>query len=80
MIKQQRGVLASMERIREVIIKQRDDLAERHKQEQGQKALLENDDDSLYGDKSEGAGGFAGADAKKRRGVRPRTLVWIKSH
>lgn len=67
-----------MERIREVIIKQRDDLAERHKQEQGQKALLEIDDDSLYGDKSEGAGGFAGADAKKRRGVRARMLVLIQ--
>lgn len=69
-----------MERIREVIIKQRDDLAERHKQEQGQKALLETDDDSLYGDKSEGGGGFAGADAKKRRGVRLRLLVLVELH
>lgn len=63
-----------MERIREVIVKQRDDLAERNKQEQGQKASPEFDDDSVYGEKSEGGGGFAGADAKKRRGVCTGTI------
>lgn len=76
MIRQQRGVLASMERIRDVIIKQRDDLAaERNRQEQGHKAAQDFDDEHAYNDKTEGGGGFAGADPKKRRGVSDRTHV-----
>lgn len=67
-IKQQRGVLASMERIREVIVKQQQDLAEARQREQGYKASNDYDEESLYGDKGEGGGGFAGADPKKRRG------------
>ena len=69
MIQQQKGVLASMERIRDVIVKQRDDLLERNRQEQGTKAAQEYDDEHTFIDKTEGGGGFAGADAKKRRGV-----------
>ena len=58
-----------MERIREVVVKQQQDLAEARQREQGYKASTEYDEESLYGDKGEGGGGFAGADPKKRRGV-----------
>lgn len=69
MIKQQNRVLISMERIREVIFKQQQDLAERKKLDQSFNFPKDYDEESLYGDKSEGGGGFAGDAAKKRRGV-----------
>ena len=65
-----------MERIREVIVKQQQDLAEARQREQGYKASNDYDEESLYGDKGEGGGGFAGADPKKRRGVCP-ILIFV---
>ena len=69
-----------MERIRDVIVKQQQDLAEARHREQGYKASQEYDEESLFGDKSEGGGGFAGADAKKRRGVRVGPSVLFGFH
>ncbi|KAI4118707.1 MAG: hypothetical protein LQ338_007358 [Usnochroma carphineum] len=66
----QKRVLDSMQRIKEVIIEQRA-LAEQRSYENSYKPSVEPDDDGAsYHDKIEGGGGFAGAEAKKRRGVR----------
>lgn len=51
-------------------MKQQQDLAEQQHRERGYKTVNDFDEESLYGDKVEGGGGFAGADPKKRRGVR----------
>lgn len=62
--------MESMERIREVIINQQHALAEQRTRDEANKESSEYGDDATGGpDKSEGGGGFAGADAKKRRGV-----------
>ena len=59
-----------MARIREVIINQQHALAEQRTRDEANKESSEYGDDAIGGqDKSEGGGGFAGADAKKRRGV-----------
>ena len=63
-----------MERIREVIVKQQQDLAEARQREQGYKASAEYDEESLFGDKSEGGGGFAGADPKNATAAIERKL------
>ncbi|MCJ1451326.1 hypothetical protein MMC28_001662 [Mycoblastus sanguinarius] len=71
MIREQTKVLESMSRIRDVIFKQQQALAEqRNYDRQNYKAApSEADEESnSYMDKLEGSGGFAGADAKKRRG------------
>ena len=71
MIHEQGKVLESMNRIRDVIFKQQQALIEqRNYDRQNYKpAASEADEDpSSYMDKIEGSGGFAGADAKKRRG------------
>ncbi|MCJ1374494.1 hypothetical protein MMC20_005726 [Loxospora ochrophaea] len=69
MIRHQHRVLDSMARIREVIITQQHALAEQRTRDQAQKAPSEfSDEANSYQDKLEGAGGFAGADPKKRRG------------
>lgn len=61
-----------MSRIRDVICKQQQALAEqRNYDQQNYKAAPSEADDNestSYIDKLEGSGGFAGADAKKRRG------------
>ncbi|KAL8794229.1 MAG: hypothetical protein Q9195_003183 [Heterodermia aff. obscurata] len=75
MLKRQRGVLASMERIREVILKQQQDLAEQRSRSQVFKPSSDFDEDSLFGDKVDGPNGFAGPDAKKRKGVRFSNLM-----
>ena len=70
MIRQQERVLNSMARIREVIITQQAALAEQRSHEYNHKPGSEMDDDgSMYQDKLDGSGGFAGSDTKKRRGV-----------
>ena len=72
MIRQQSKVLEAMSRIRDVICKQQQALAEqRNYDQQNYKAAPSEADDNesnSYIDKLEGSGGFAGADAKKRRG------------
>ena len=72
MIRQQSKVLDAMSRIRDVICKQQQALAEqRNYDQQNYKAAPSEADDNesnSYIDKLEGSGGFAGADAKKRRG------------
>ena len=72
MIRQQTKVLDAMSRIRDVICKQQQALAEqRNYDQQNYKAAPSEADDNesnSYIDKLEGSGGFAGADAKKRRG------------
>lgn len=70
MISRQTRVLDSMNRIKDVINAQQEALKQRLSQEQRYHAPSEYDDDAPgYHDKLDGAGGFAGADAKKRRGV-----------
>ena len=72
MIRQQNKVLDAVSRIRDVICKQQQALVEqRHYDQQNYKAAPSEADDNesnSYLDKLEGSGGFAGADAKKRRG------------
>ncbi|KAL9630521.1 MAG: hypothetical protein Q9164_006372, partial [Protoblastenia rupestris] len=71
MIRQQTRVLESMSRIKNVIVKQQQALVEQrnYDQQNYKNATSEAEEENhLYADKSEGAGGFAGADAKKRRG------------
>lgn len=66
----QKRVLDSMHRIKEVIIAQQHALAEQRNYENSYKPSVEPDEDGAsYHDKLEGGGGFAGAEAKKRRGV-----------
>lgn len=66
----QKRVLESMQRIKDVIIEQQQALAEQRNYENSYKPSAEPDDDGAsYHDKLEGGGGFAGAEAKKRRGV-----------
>lgn len=71
-IRQQTKVLDAMSRIRDVICKQQQALVEqRNYDQQNFKAAPSEADDiesNSYIDKLEGSGGFAGADAKKRRG------------
>ncbi|KAL8672369.1 MAG: hypothetical protein Q9168_003165 [Polycauliona sp. 1 TL-2023] len=65
----QKRVLDSMQNIKEVIIAQQQALAEQRNYEHSYKPASEPDDDGAsFHEKLEGAGGFAGADAKKRRG------------
>ena len=71
MARRQTHVLDSLARIREVIITQQHALAEQRSRDEASKVSSEyGDDGTSYSDKGEGGGGFAGADAKKRRGVR----------
>ena len=72
MIRHQTRVLDSMARIRDIILTQQHALAEQRSRDQAYKPPSEFSDDAIaYQDKLEGGGGFAGADAKKRRGVGP---------
>ncbi|KAA6412650.1 MAG: hypothetical protein FRX48_03642 [Lasallia pustulata] len=70
LLRRQTGVLDAITRIRECIItRQQQALAEQRSQDQAYKGSSEfGDDGSAYQDKLDGSGGFAGADAKKRRG------------
>ena len=64
-------MLDSFARIRDVIYKQQQALVEQrnYDQQNYKTAGSEADEDmSYHGDKFEGSGGFAGSDAKKRRG------------
>ena len=69
--RQQTGVLDAINRIREgIITRQQQAIAEQRSQDQIYKGSSEfGDDGSVYQEKLDGSGGFAGADAKKRRGV-----------
>ncbi|KAL8733902.1 MAG: hypothetical protein Q9166_001890 [cf. Caloplaca sp. 2 TL-2023] len=69
MMNYQKRVLDSMQRIKEVIIAQQHALAEQRNYENNYKQPCEADEDGAsFHEKLEGSGGFAGADAKKRRG------------
>jgi len=71
MFRQQSRVLDSISQIKDVIFKQQQALAEQRSYDQQnlKSAGSEGDDESNnFADKLEGSGGFAGADAKKRRG------------
>lgn len=72
MMSYQQRVLDSMQRIKEVIVAQQQALAEQRNYEQNNyRAASEADEDGAsFHDKLDGSGGFAGAEAKKRRGVR----------
>lgn len=78
----QKRVLDSMQRVKEVIHAQQQALAEQRSYENSYKPSAEPDDDgSSYHEKLEGGGGFAGAEAKKRRGVcrhRVRMSKWAR--
>ena len=71
MIAKQHDVLTSFHRIKDVLIKQQMALEQQKNYDSQNYRNTDNDlDDNTnpYADKLEGAGGFAGADAKKRRG------------
>lgn len=71
MIRRQTEVLDCMNRIKDVInAQQQEAMKQRLNQEQRYNVSSEYEDEIIgpY-DKLEGSGGFAGADAKKRRGV-----------
>lgn len=73
MMSYQKRVLDSMQSIKEVIIAQQQALADQRCYEHSYKPASEADEDGAsFHEKLEGSGGFAGADAKKRRGVRER--------
>ncbi|KAI4191442.1 MAG: hypothetical protein L6R41_000093 [Letrouitia leprolyta] len=65
----QKRVLDSMQRIKEVIIAQQHALAEQRNYEKYNPTSEADEDAGSFHDKTEGAGGFAGADPKKRRGL-----------
>ncbi|KAI9838405.1 MAG: hypothetical protein M1819_005674 [Sarea resinae] len=69
MLKQQTRIHDSLSCIREVLVTQQHALAEQRVQDQGFKGSSEFDveDSAMYHDDAKG-GGFAGSDAKKRRG------------
>ncbi|KAL8949972.1 MAG: hypothetical protein Q9222_003966 [Ikaeria aurantiellina] len=70
MINYQKRVLDSMHSIKEVIIAQQHALAEQRNYENNYKVSNKIEDDGAsFHEKMEGSGGFAGAEAKKRRGV-----------
>lgn len=70
MLRQHNRVHESFTRIRDVILTQQLALAEQRAHEQGYKGSSEYDEDGAgYQDEFKAGGGFAGADAKKRRGV-----------
>lgn len=70
MIRQHHRVYDSFARIRDVLLTQQLALAEQRAHEQGYKGSSEYDEDGAgYQDEFKAGGGFAGADAKKRRGV-----------
>ena len=72
MIKQQTRVLENMSRIRDVIVKQQQALAEQKRyDQQNYKSTpdgIDHSDQHGFANAVDGAGGFAGPDAKKRRG------------
>lgn len=72
MIRRQKGVVESLQRIQEVIQAQQiAALEQQQTQEQRFHAPSEYDEEGPgYHEKLDGGGGFAGPDAKKRRGVR----------
>ena len=78
MINRQNRVLDAMHQIKGIIVAQQQALAEQRNYDQNFKPPNEVDDDgaSLH-DKFEGSGGFAGAEAKKRRGVSGTVLIWL---
>ena len=77
MIRRQNRVLESMMRIREVVIAQQHAIAEQRSREEASKAHPTDygDDHGPYQEKTEGGGGFAGPDPKKRRGVSEAVLL-----
>ncbi|KAG8526711.1 uncharacterized protein KY384_008140 [Bacidia gigantensis] len=70
LIEQQKAVLNSMGRIRDIVLQQQLALAEQRHYDQQSYKHAPNDlqDGGDYDDKMDGVGGFAGSDAKKRRG------------
>ncbi|KAI4229242.1 MAG: hypothetical protein L6R36_000990, partial [Xanthoria steineri] len=69
MMSYQKRVLDSMQSIKEVIIAQQQALADQRSYEHSYKPASEADEDGAsFHEKLEGSGGFAGAEAKKRRG------------
>ena len=70
MLRRQSRVLESLSRIKEVVITQQHALAEQRNRDEANKVSSDyGEDGSGYSDKADGAGGFAGPDSKKRRGV-----------
>jgi len=70
LMKQEKRVAESLERIREVIVNQQAALVEQA-QDPRYKAMngYDHEGSNSYHDDAKGGGGFAGSDPKKRRGV-----------
>ena len=69
LVRQSSRVTDALARIRDVIINQQNALAAEQAQNRAYKADAYDDESNLYSDDFKGSGGFAGAEAKKRRGV-----------
>ena len=75
MINHHERAMSAMSQIKDVIVAQQHVLLERNRNE-ASKPSSEFGEDTLGGsDKAEAAGGFAGGDPKKRRGVSARILA-----
>lgn len=79
MLRRQTRVVEALNRIKDVVITQQHALAEQRNRDEANKVSSDfGEDGSGYSDKADGAGGFAGPDSKKRRGVCIKALVtWI---
>lgn len=68
LVRQSNRVTEALIRIRDVV-NQQNAMAAEQAQNRAYKPDHYDDESNLYGDDFKGAGGFAGAEAKKRRGV-----------
>lgn len=73
MMKHGSRVQESLNRLRDVVTKQEAEEAENSRRREAKLAAAE----LLQQEDAKGDGGFAGADAKKRRGVSRLTCIWI---
>ena len=70
LLRRQNRVVEALSRIKDVVITQQHALAEQRTRDEANKVPSDfGEDGSGYSDKADGAGGFAGPDSKKRRGV-----------
>jgi len=77
LVRQSNRVTEALARIRDVIVNQQNALAAEQAQSRAYKSDHYDDESHLYSDDFKGLGGFAGAEAKKRRGVSCSALLLL---